>query len=66
MDVNYYAKDYLLDGGTFLPTAADQIGTSSRGDVFDLTYGDVLPRRAILDGQIGYNFKFLKTVKGLA
>ncbi len=66
LDLNYYAKDYLLDGGTFLPTEASQVGTSSRGDVYDLTYGDVLPKRAILDGHIGYNFKFFKTLKGLA
>lgn len=66
LNVNYFAKDYLLDGGTFLPTSSEQVGTSSRGDVFDLTYGDVLPSRAIVDGQVGYNFKMFKTLKGLA
>jgi len=67
LDVNYYAKDYLLDGGTYLATDGSLVGTNDFGrDVFDLTFGDVLPKRAILDGQIGYNFKFLKTLKGLA
>ena len=67
LDVNYYAKDYLLDGGTYLATDGSLVGTNDFGrDVFDLTFGDVLPKRAILDGQIGYNFKLLKTLKGLA
>ncbi|MEO6695207.1 MAG: TonB-dependent receptor, partial [Ignavibacteria bacterium] len=67
LDVNYYAKDYLLDGGTFLATDGNLVGTTAAGkDVFDLSYGDVLPKRAILDGQIGYNFKFFKSLKGLA
>lgn len=57
--MDYAAKDYLLDGGTY--TAVSTVFNSltpAGNEVYRSTYGDVLPSRAILGAYAGYNFMF--------
>lgn len=57
IDGSFFAKDYLLDGGTYLATNGEYIGNTSTGkELFRSEFGDQLPTRFLLDGNLGFNF----------
>ena len=63
LDMSAYAKDYLLDGGTFMATDGSYTGTDSKGrDLFQSQFSDKLPTRFLFDFNAGYNFNFGKKV----
>lgn len=65
IDMNYFGRDYLLDGGTFLGTEAEFMGVDSKSrELYKTVYGDQLPTRFLFDVTAGYNFVIEKLVKG--
>jgi outer membrane receptor protein involved in Fe transport len=64
IDMNYYGRDYLLDGDTYLATGGDYVGTANGKDLFRSTYDNKLPDRVIFDGYIGYNYQLTKWFRG--
>jgi len=65
IDMNYFGKDYMLDGGTYLGTEAESMGLDSKGrEMYKTSYTNELPTRFVFDATAGYNFVFEKLVKG--
>ncbi len=65
IDMNYFAKDYMLDGGTFFGTEAEYMGLDSKSrELYKTSYTDELPTRFLFDVTAGYNFIIEKLVKG--
>ncbi|CAF4558270.1 unnamed protein product [Rotaria sp. Silwood1] len=66
VDMNFAARDYLLDGGTYTAISSVYQGTNptSGRDYYLSTYDNQLPTRAIFGAYAGYNFKFDKKLKG--
>jgi outer membrane receptor for Fe3+-dicitrate len=53
-DVNHYARDFGLDGGTFI--AVDAAKDPATGAYKVTKYSDQLPSRTVVDAQAGYRF----------
>ncbi len=64
IDMNYFGRDYLLDGGTFLGTEAEFIGVVNNKELYKTVYSDQLPTRFLFDVTAGYNFEFQKLIRG--
>jgi outer membrane receptor protein involved in Fe transport len=60
LDFSFFARDYLLDGGTFAAVDGSYIGTVNGKDLFKSIYKDQLPSRGIFDFNTGYNFNLGK------
>ncbi|MCX7834282.1 MAG: TonB-dependent receptor [Ignavibacteria bacterium] len=64
-DMNFFGRDIMLDGGTYLPVKSEFYGTSaSNKELYKTEYDTELPTRFIFDFNAGYNFKFEKIVQG--
>lgn len=64
-DVNFYGRNYLLDGDTYLGVEGEYIGQNSAGkDLFKTTYDNQLPTAVLLDAYAGYNYNLSKWFKG--
>lgn len=67
VDMNYYGRNYLLDGDSYLATDAELIGSNAAGkELWRSTYNNQLPTSAIFDAYLGYNFNLSKWFKGTA
>lgn len=61
IDASYFAKDYILDGGSYMGTKGDFVGVDSRGrELFRTDFENQLPVRILFDVNAGYNFNFGK------
>jgi len=61
VDMSYFAKDYILDGGSFMATSGDWVGYDGSGNpIFMSEFDDRLPTRFLFDANLGYNFNFGK------
>lgn len=57
IDGSFFAKDYLLDGGSYMATSGDFIGKTTSGkELFRSSFDNQLPTRFLLDGNLGFNF----------
>ncbi|HMT12300.1 MAG TPA: TonB-dependent receptor, partial [Ignavibacteria bacterium] len=64
-DVNFYARNYLLDGDTYLGVSGEYVGQNSSGkDLFRTEYDNKLPTATLLDAYAGYNYSLSKWFKG--
>lgn len=65
VNMDYSAKDYLLDGGTYTAVSTVYQSTLANGrEVYLSTYDNVLPTRAIFNAYAGYNFAYKKIFTG--
>lgn len=66
IDMNFAARDYLLDGGTYTAVTSVYQGTNASNgrDYYLSTYDNQLPTRAIFSAYAGYNFILPKLFKG--
>lgn len=66
LDMNFAARDYLLDGNPYAPVSTVYQGTNSVSgrDYYATTYDTQLPTRAIFGAYAGYNFILPKLFKG--
>ena len=66
LDMNFAARDYLLDGNPYAPVSTVYQGTNSNNgkEYYVTSYDNQLPTRAIFGAYAGYNFIFPKLVKG--
>jgi outer membrane receptor protein involved in Fe transport len=63
--VNFFSKNYLLDGGTYTATDAELLSTTPAGkEVWKSTYDNTLQSAATVDFFAGYNYNFAKYLKG--
>lgn len=61
IDASFYAKDYILDGGSYMGVKGDYIGVDSKNrELFKTEFDDQLPTRILFDLNLGYNFNFGK------
>jgi len=60
LDFSFFARDYLLDGGTYAAVDGSYIGTINGKDLFQSIYKNQLPSRGIFDFNTGYNFNLGK------
>ncbi len=64
-DVNFYGRNYLLDGDSYLAVEGEYLGQNSAGkDLFKSTYDNQLPTATIFDAYAGYNYNLSKWFKG--
>jgi len=64
-DVNFYARNYLLDGDSYLGVSGEYVGQNSAGkDLFQTNYDNQLPTATIFDTYAGYNYTLSKWFKG--
>ncbi len=62
-DMSFFAKDYLLDGGTYMATQSIYQGLDSKGrELWQSSYDNQLPTRVVFDFNAGYNFNFGKQI----
>lgn len=65
IDWRYFAKNYLLDGGSYLGVEAVILGQDAAGrDIFRTGFANELPTASVFDATLGYDFSFQKTVNG--
>jgi outer membrane receptor protein involved in Fe transport len=56
-DMSFFAKDILLDGGTYTGIDGQYVGTDYKGrELFQTEFSDELPSRFLFDFNAGYNF----------
>lgn len=57
IDGSFFARDYLLDGGTYMATNGEYVGKTTSGkELFRSEFNNQLPTRFLLDGNLGFNF----------
>jgi len=66
VDMNFAARDYLLDGATYTAVSTVYQGTNpvNGRDYYLSTYDNQLPTRAIFNAYAGYNFALKNLFKG--
>ncbi|MBS1493421.1 MAG: TonB-dependent receptor [Bacteroidetes bacterium] len=64
VDMNFAARDYFLDGETYGAITSVLIGTNGSKEIYQTTFDNQLPTRAIVGAYAGYNFNFNKKLKG--
>lgn len=63
VDMSFFAKDYVLDGGTYMATTGEFVGSDGSGNpIFRSEFSDQLPTRVLFDANLGYNYNFGKSV----
>ena len=61
IDMSFFAKDYILDGASYMAVKGDWAGTDYKGrELFMNEYDNQLPTRMLFDANLGYNFNFGK------
>ncbi len=61
VDMSFFAKDYILDGGSYMAVKGDWVGTDYKNrELFQSEFDDQLPTRFLFDANFGYNFNFGK------
>lgn len=64
-DMSSFAKDYALDGGTYIATNSEFYGIAASGkELYKTQYEDKLPSRVIFDFNAGYNLNIKGYMKG--
>jgi outer membrane receptor protein involved in Fe transport len=59
--MSFFAKDILLDGGTYTGIDGEFVGTDSKNrELFRTEFSDELPSRFLFDFNAGYNFSIGK------
>jgi outer membrane receptor protein involved in Fe transport len=65
VDMNYFAKFFLLDGETYLPVKSEFVGLTNAGkEIWNSEYGNKMPAKFTFDAYAGYDFKFKKFLNG--
>jgi len=65
IDVNFFGRDIMLDGGTYQPVKSEFLNTSATNkEVYRTEYDTELPTRFIFDFNAGYNFRWEKYLQG--
>lgn len=60
-DASLFAKDYILDGGSYMGVKGEFVGVDSKNrDLFRTEFDNQLPVRILFDLNLGYNFYFGK------
>ena len=61
VDMSMFAKDYILDGGSYMAVKGDFVGVDYKSrQLFQSEFSDQLPSRFLFDANLGYNFDFGK------
>jgi outer membrane receptor protein involved in Fe transport len=58
LNMNYFASDYMFDGGTYMAVDGELYKNDDGQDCFKSTYDNQLPSRALFDFSAGYRFNF--------
>jgi len=58
LNMNFFARDYLLDGGAYMAVDGEFYQNESGQECFKSVYDNQLPSRAIFDFGVGYRFNF--------
>ncbi len=58
LSMNYFAKDYLLEGDAYMAVDGELYKDATGKEFFKSTYDNQLPTRALVDLGAGYRFKF--------
>jgi hypothetical protein len=65
LDFNFFARNFLLDGGTYTAVTSEYVGKTSSGkEIYKSTYDNQLPVAGTLDFYAGYNYQFSKWFRG--
>ena len=57
IDMSFFAKDYILDGGTYMAVKGDFMGLDSKKrELFRSEFDNQLPTRFLFDANFGFNF----------
>jgi outer membrane receptor protein involved in Fe transport len=57
LSMNYYARDYILSGGTYMAVDGEFSTNDAGQEIFKAVYDNQLPSRALFDCGVGYRFK---------
>ena len=58
LNMNYFARDYMLDGDAYMPVEGYFYKGTDGKDYFKSTYDNKLPSRTLFDAGAGYKFSF--------